>query len=169
MDENIRFENCSKYNQELYFWYTGVDEANPFNSKLILELFTSRPYKKLYIKEFGYENNGKKKVIIKNKNYILPINVKVDKLPIYDYSWRTANDYYIIEISPWKKYRGLRQMPSVNWSKVFPDKKLGDKFPFQMKVVYQFDDESEKTFIFDYEVEVKEYYWINPLVKMLFW
>ena len=135
-----RLEKGGEFPQEIKINFSQT--ANRFTCFFIPVIFTNKLRKKLFIHEMSYKYDTGFGVFLKDKLFVLP------------------SDF--VEKNGWYYRTGVGQeFFYTNFEKVFKNKKVDDKFHFNIILNYSFDDELEKELILEYEVTaVKgEYHW----------
>lgn len=148
------FESSSagKEFPEIDFEFDRV--LNQFHYWILPYIFVSKPYKRLYVKEFYTDHGGKKTMFLKDATFELPDKVVYWEDP--ETGWcRSEPDcgYYWANYADTKPENPFKWWPRYNFGRLF--KKYGTE-GFTTTIVYRFDDEEEKTLVNEYDVREVE-------------
>ena len=162
-DECLNNANDKTLEINILFRRTG----NRFKYEFYPEFLTKKNYSRLYIKEIAYLYENKELIVLSNAEFSLS-NAICD-IENYDKGWITNGTYYWMngwtaEPENWKDKSKL--WPRTNFEKIFAGKKVGDVFPFSVRVVYYFDDEMEKTVIQKFRVTTLKGEYISPFAGL---
>jgi len=114
--------------------------GNSFEYYFVPTIFVNKPYKVCHIKEMKYEWENNAGILLKDKDFELPIN---------HYRHNAQNGWY------WLGGLG-RGLPEINFEKIFQEKNPDDEFSFRLILVYTFDDGPENTQVLEYDVTVEK-------------
>lgn len=127
--------------------------GNSFKAEFYPEFLTKKNYSDLYIKKIIYIYEKKQFVVLQNAKFVLSPDIR--SIGDYKDGWITNGTYYWMngwtaKPENWKDKSKL--WPETNFEKIFKKKKVGDKFPFKVRIIYHFDEEEEKQLDVDFEV-----------------
>lgn len=161
------FESSSagKEFPEIDFEFDRV--LNQFHYWILPYIFVSKPYKRLYVKEFYTDHGGKRTMFLKNTAFRLPDKVVpyTDLGKVYtDHNGKKRRitgwvrdepdcGYYWAHYGHTKPENRFKWWPRYNFGRLF--KKYGTE-GFTTTIVYRFDDEEEKTLVNEYDVREVE-------------
>ena len=123
---------------------------NQFRYWILPYIFVSKPYKRLYVKEFYTDHGGKRTMFLKDAAFKLPDKVVDWEDP--ETGWRRSEPdcgYYYNNYGGAKPENPFKGWPKYNFGRLF--KKYGTE-GFTTTIVYRFDDEEEKTLVTEYEI-----------------
>ena len=127
-----RLEAGDKYPQAIDFCFSRA--GNSFKSYFVPCIFTNKLYRSLHVKSMAYEYDDVRGIFLQDKTFALPLE-----------GFSEGNGWY------WRNGIGS-EFFSINFEKVFKNKKPGDEFTFKIMLVYSFDDNEEEI------TQVLEYY-----------
>lgn len=122
--------------------------GNSFKAEFFPVFLTKKNYAKLYIKSITYIYENKEFTALEDAVFILP--EKIIGMDSNEIGWITNGTYYWLNgwtakcENPNDK---SKKWPETNFEKIFKNKKAGDNFPFSIKIIYNFDEEDEKTLL----------------------
>ncbi|MCR5318968.1 MAG: hypothetical protein K6E22_12135 [Treponema sp.] len=127
--------------------------GNSFKAEFFPVFLTKKNYSSLYVKKIAYIYEEKE--IIQLEDVKFKLSPDIISMDVYKDGWITNGTYYWMngwDAKPenWKDKSKL--WPETNFEKIFKNKKVGDEFPFKVRIVYHFDDEEEKQLDIDFIV-----------------
>lgn len=151
-----------KYPQEILVAFRRVE--NDFNSKIDIVICVDKQYKKLLIKKmkFIFESN-QSFTFIDNVIYDLP-DFTSPRSVSHNFYYAKSGYYWTSQLIP-INISDKGNIDSFNLMEVFGNKKVGDTFEATLEIVYQFDEDPEKTEVIHYKVEAVKNKYASPLLR----
>lgn len=155
------FEKSEEATSEIniFFEITG----NNFKTDMYPVFLTKKNYSRLYVKKISYIYEGNEYVVQTDAYYDLCSDIR--KMDENKRGWITNGTYYWmngLSAELQSKKNRTSAWPRTNFRKIFKHRKIGERFPFTVLLIYQFDDEEEKVAEIKYMVVPVKNEYISP-------
>lgn len=148
---NISVDKANENTPEINVLFRQA--GNSFKCTFFPVFLTKKNYSSLHIYEIVYIYEGKEYLVLENAKFLLESQTREIGSP--ENGWITNGTYYWMngwEARPENPKDKSKRWPETNFEKIFKKKNPEDKFPFSIRITYQFDDAEKKTIDIPFEV-----------------